>query len=56
MVKLFGNEAKSAFIKASKSKAIDDTFVTIPPGDSRETLRKEKRASATPALLAAEDD
>jgi hypothetical protein len=62
MVKLFGNEAQSAFIRALKSKAIDDTFttryrfVTIPPGDSREKLRKEKRASATQALLAAEDD
>jgi hypothetical protein len=62
MVKLFGTEAKSAFIKALKSKAIDDTFttqyrfVTIPPGDLREKLRREKRALATQTLLAAEDD
>jgi hypothetical protein len=61
MVKLFGNEAKSEFIGALKSKAIDDTFttryrfVTIPPGDSREKLRKEKRALTTQALLEAED-
>jgi hypothetical protein len=62
MVKLFGNEAQSAFTKALKSKAIDDTFatryrfVTIPPGESWEQLRKKKRALATQALLAAEDD
>jgi hypothetical protein len=62
IVKLFDTEAKSEFIKALKNKAIDDTctaqyrLVTIPPSDSRETLCKEKRAFATQALLAAEDD
>jgi hypothetical protein len=59
MVKLFGNEAKSEFIGALKNKAIKNEFmtryrfVTIPPGDSREKLRKEKRALATQALLEA---
>jgi hypothetical protein len=62
MENLFGDEAESEFIRALKGKAIDGTFstqyrfVTIPPGDSRETLRKERRELATQALLAAEDD
>jgi hypothetical protein len=62
MEKLLGAEADSEFIGASKSKAIKETFTTryrfvaIPPGDSREKLRKEKRELATQVLLEAEDE
>jgi hypothetical protein len=60
MVKLFGPEADSAYIRALKTKAKDNTlpaqyrFVNIPPGDSREELRVEKRAIALQALVEAE--
>jgi hypothetical protein len=60
MEKLFGKEDLSEYIIALKTKAKENTyttryrFVNIPPGDSREKLRREKCALANQALLAAE--
>jgi hypothetical protein len=58
--KLFGKEAVSEYIISLKTKAKTNTFttryrfVTIPPGDSREKLRRGKRELVTQALLEAE--
>jgi hypothetical protein len=60
MEKLFGKEDVSEYIIALKTKSTVNMFMTqycfvnIPPGDSHETLRVEKRALANQALLAAE--
>jgi hypothetical protein len=57
---LFGTEADSEFIRTLKRKAKTNTFrtqyrfVTIPPGDSWEKLRRGKRELATQTLLEAE--
>jgi hypothetical protein len=60
MEKLFGKEDVLEYIIPLKTKAKANKFttryrfVTIPPGDSREKLRREKRESANQALLEAE--
>jgi hypothetical protein len=57
---LFGKEDVSEFIISLKTKSTANKyttryrFVNIPPGDSRETLRVQKRALANQALRAAE--
>jgi hypothetical protein len=57
---LFGTDETSEYIQALKTKSTTNTFstqyrfVSIPPGDARETHRRARRALANEALMAAE--